>query len=225
MISETDVLRLYRPPDVCGEGRCQSELWELIYCLAVPAAVLLVILVILSRVMCCKSCKSCSKKKDSGKTDDLLMENYNSIRRASATVRLMSYNRETAMLGDRCGSMTLDRSYRRNKYRDNCNSAPGTLQRQQRNRRAERNSSVEPPAYSSVTETAGALQSKLRQLDREQATPPPPPPYSNHTDDVFYNSPDFLGSDKKSQRSGVRYEETEQSNQSNTLLLPTNLYQ
>ncbi|XP_059159385.1 uncharacterized protein LOC131943337 isoform X2 [Physella acuta] len=136
MANEYDIIRLYNPPHTCGDGRCDNSFMEFIYCVAVPAAVVLLLLMVLAIVMCCnsKSCK-CKKKQQVDDGNDIQLENYNSIRRASVSLRYMSQHRETPLMGSRACSMTLDRSNRRNnRARDSCYSAPGTLQRQVRNR-------------------------------------------------------------------------------------------
>ncbi|XP_005091113.2 uncharacterized protein LOC101854772 isoform X2 [Aplysia californica] len=212
MTSRSEAIKLYRPPNECGEERCGTELWEFVYCVAIPGAVLLLILIILSRIMCCSKSCACGKYSSfSGDANDIQMDTYNSIRRASATVRQMSHNRETALLGSRAGSVTLDRSYRRQpRTRDSCHSAPGTLQRQHRRGHAERDNSAEPPAYSSTTEDENGMWRSRQNRYSDQPAPPPPPPYSTLPDDVFLG-PDFLGSEDRTQAS-ARYDESPEHN-------------
>ena len=57
---------------------------------------------------------------------------YDSVRRASASLRRMSTNNNTPLLDSRSGSMSLVRADHRRRGvrpRDSCHSAPGTLQR------------------------------------------------------------------------------------------------
>ena len=60
------------------------------------------------------------------------LEKYNSIRRASRSLRDLSRTRDRPLLSDDSGTMTLDRSHRSRRGmhgRGVCQSAPGTLQR------------------------------------------------------------------------------------------------
>ncbi|KAL3863738.1 hypothetical protein ACJMK2_005477 [Sinanodonta woodiana] len=151
MSSDTNsVLIGYFPPETCMDDRCHDMFMEFIYCIVVPGGILLLIALIFCVVLCCIGCKR--KKKDSS-TDETQMSGYNSIRRASLTLRSMSQKRDTPLLmqqPDRSGSLSLDREhrYRRGiRGRDSANSAPGTLQRDRRSGRQNRDSGAVPPEY------------------------------------------------------------------------------
>jgi len=224
MMIESEILSLYQPPAECGDEPCVPRsvyFWEFIYCVCVPGAAVTLIVIICAKIMCCrsKSCQCRSSKTPSQNTDNVELETYNSIRRASATVRQMSHNRETALLGTRSGSMTLDRPHRHRRPRtDTCHSLPGTLQRPSRHRNADRESLAHPPAYDSATNVEnGARSSHVMRFSDCQA-PPPPPPYSLHADNMFLGS-EFLESGRKEQE--VRYEEIPEPNRNSTQpLLP-----
>ncbi|RUS70540.1 hypothetical protein EGW08_021698 [Elysia chlorotica] len=147
MRPEAEFLRLYDPPTECGDGRCVDLFPEFLYCVVVPCGVLVLVCLLIAIVACCKS-KACAME----------LEDYNSVRRASLTLRQMSRNRETPMMGSRTNSMTLDRTQRRhNRNRDSCSSAPGTLQRQNRNRRAERTTSSMAMQFPYADETDNSV--------------------------------------------------------------------
>ncbi|XP_059159382.1 uncharacterized protein LOC131943337 isoform X1 [Physella acuta] len=217
MANEYDIIRLYNPPHTCGDGRCDNSFMEFIYCVAVPAAVVLLLLMVLAIVMCCnsKSCK-CKKKQQVDDGNDIQLENYNSIRRASVSLRYMSQHRETPLMGSRACSMTLDRSNRRNnRARDSCYSAPGTLQRQVRNRPVDqsglsgsddRNRPVDQSGLSGSDEMdnrAITLHHQRRSQLADTPNTPPPPAYSTHSDFPF------LGTDLSSNRpASSQYDES-----------------
>ncbi|CAG5119301.1 unnamed protein product [Candidula unifasciata] len=153
MASEQDIIELYNPPESysCRGDRCTNLFPEFVVSVIVPAVVVLLLLMLLAVIMMCSS-KSCKCRKYSSlqtQTNDIQMENYNSIRRATANLRLMSQNRETPIMGSRASSMTLDRSQRRpHRPRDSSSSAPGTLQRHLRGRILDQSESGPPPPYS-----------------------------------------------------------------------------
>ncbi|KAH9513361.1 hypothetical protein Btru_034734 [Bulinus truncatus] len=207
MASEVDIERLYSPVKGCGSERCDQNLNEFIYCVVVPGAVVLLLVLVLSIIMCCKSnsCKCKKKGPSQSQENDIQMDNYNSIRRASASLRQMSHNRETPIMGSRAGSMTLDRPNRRgHRFRDSCQSAPGTLQRQQRSRHYEQ-LTMETSPYANDNDDVFICQqrqSRISDLD-SPSTPPPPPAYSRHSD-VFLGA-EFLPTNIQA---GVRYEDS-----------------
>ncbi|KAK3590136.1 hypothetical protein CHS0354_041187 [Potamilus streckersoni] len=151
MSSDTNpVLMEYYPPEMCMDDRCRDMFMEFIYCIVVPGGILFLVTLIFCVALCCIGCKR--KKKDSS-NDETQMSGYNSIRRASLTLRSMSQKRDTPLLmqqPDRSGSLSLDREhrYRRGiRGRDTANSAPGTLQRDRRSGRQNRDSGALPPEY------------------------------------------------------------------------------
>lgn len=146
-------------------------------------------------------------------TNDIQMENYNSIRRATANLRLMSQNRETPMMGSRTSSMTLDRSQRRlPRPRHSSSSAPGTLQRHLRSRMLDQSESGPPPPYSVDLEDSFRGQQKRvppASADVQSPPPPPPPPsYRTHSDELFLG-PEFPES---AMRVSVRYDDSPDHN-------------
>ncbi|BFZ01350.1 hypothetical protein BsWGS_04389 [Bradybaena similaris] len=156
MASEQEIIQLYNPPRECPNDRCHSLFPEFIYCVIIPTAVVLLVMLLAIITMCNSKCCKCRKYSSlQTQTNDIQMENYNSIRRASANLRLMSQNRETPMMGSRASSMTLDRSQRRTyRPRDSSSSAPGTLQSQRhlRSRLLDQSASGPPPPYSAELE-------------------------------------------------------------------------
>ncbi|CAL1539606.1 unnamed protein product [Lymnaea stagnalis] len=208
MATDYDVFGLYNPPTGCGDNRCSTSFMEFIYCVVVPAVIVLALLALLAVIMCCnsKSCKCKKKASQNSQTNDIQLEDYNSIRRASTNLRQMSHNRETPLMGSRAGSMTLDRTSRRvNKGRDSCYSAPGTLQRQIRNRQYDQLATGPPPPYAYDNDNAMALQQRRSHLSEiDSPSPPPPPAYSMHPED------DFLGSEyfQSSLHASVRYDDS-----------------
>uniref|UniRef100_A0A0B7A545 Uncharacterized protein n=1 Tax=Arion vulgaris TaxID=1028688 RepID=A0A0B7A545_9EUPU len=147
MASEQDILQLYNPPRECREDRCDNLLTEFIYFVTFTTVILFLLLLMLAMMFCnSKSCKCKKYSALSTQTNDIQMENYNSIRRASAHLRLMSQNRETPLMGSRTSSMTLDRSQRRPyRTRDSCSSVTDTLQKHPRSRHLEESVSGPPP--------------------------------------------------------------------------------
>uniref|UniRef100_A0A0B7A483 Uncharacterized protein n=1 Tax=Arion vulgaris TaxID=1028688 RepID=A0A0B7A483_9EUPU len=156
MASEQDILQLYNPPRECREDRCDNLLTEFIYFVTFTTVILFLLLLMLAMMFCnSKSCKCKKYSALSTQTNDIQMENYNSIRRASAHLRLMSQNRETPLMGSRTSSMTLDRSQRRPyRTRDSCSSVTDTLQKHQKRTPpvgVDASSRPLPPAYSSLS--------------------------------------------------------------------------
>ncbi|GFR72086.1 epsilon-sarcoglycan [Elysia marginata] len=218
MASEAEIQRIYDPPTECGDERCQDLFPEFLYCVVVPCSILVFLCLVIAVALCCRS-KSCQCKKYSElnpQISSVELEDYNSIRRASITLRQMSRNRETPLLGSRANSMTLDRSLRRHpRNRDSCSSAPGTLQRQHRNRRAERPASAmalqlpyaDDVDGSSVNGFSPHARSRHFYEDDVQS-PPPPPPYRAQEEDAFTKA-GFL---QVSMHSSVTYEENSDTN-------------
>ncbi|KAK7010520.1 epsilon-sarcoglycan [Biomphalaria glabrata] len=218
-MSEYNIARLYNPVKSCGESTCDVHFYEFIYCVVVPGTVVLLLALILASIMCCKSnaCKCKKKNTTQSQADEIQMENYNSIRRASAGLRQMSHNRETPIMGSRAGSMTLDRPNRRgNRYRDSCQSAPGTLQRQHRGRHYEQLNTGSYFPYANDNEELLMHQSRHSQLTDVDVpcTPPPPPAYSRHSD--VFSGADFLPSNV---RASVRYDDSPGQDEGKQLLL------
>lgn len=215
-MTEAEILRMYDPPQECGDKRCEDLFPEFLYCVVVPSSILLLLSFFVGVILCCKS-KSCRCRKYSALNQQLSsveLEDYNSVRRASLTLRQMSRNRETPLLGSRANSMTLDRAHRRNpRNRDACSSAPGTLQRQHRNRRAERpgSSIVQQLNYVDLDNSGNGLSSPARSrysYDDDLQYPPPPPPYRSQVEDAFTKA-GFL---QVSMHSSVTYEDNSDTN-------------
>ncbi|GFN80445.1 epsilon-sarcoglycan [Plakobranchus ocellatus] len=219
MASEADILRMYNPPTECGDERCRDFFLEFIYCVVISCAVLGLIFFIIAIVACCRS--KCCRCKNYTALDTqpsaMELEDYNSVRRASQTLRQMSRNRETPIMGSRAGSaVTLDRSHRRNpRNRHSCSSAPGTLQRQHRNRRGERTSLVleaPPPYVDGLDDSMNGfpLQDKSQRfyVDNDDQRPPTPPPYRTPVDGAFMH-PGFL---QVSMHSSVTYDDNSDTN-------------
>ncbi|XP_060595132.1 uncharacterized protein LOC132749420 [Ruditapes philippinarum] len=137
----------------CGDGRCRDMFWEFVYIVVIPGALLFIIVFITSVLMCCSACK---RKKPDSLTDETQLIGYNSIRRASLSLRQLSHNRDTPLLSSRANreartaSLNLDRDQRYRRGGRGTASAPGTLQRDrdrhQRHNR-DRQSDI-PPQYS-----------------------------------------------------------------------------
>ncbi|KAK3762328.1 hypothetical protein RRG08_006070 [Elysia crispata] len=216
MASEAELLRLYDPPTECRDGRCEDLFPEFLYCVVVPCSILVLVCLLIAIVTCCKS-KSCRCKKYSplnAQISAVELEDYNSVRRASLTLRQMSRNRETPMMGSRANSMMLDRSQRRHhRNRDSCSSAPGTLQRHHRNRRGERASSNMAMQLPSADETDSSVNGftpyfRPGHSFEDVQCPPPPPPYRPQEEDVFTKA-GFL---QVSMHSSVTYDDNSDTN-------------
>ncbi|KAK7469775.1 hypothetical protein BaRGS_00036202 [Batillaria attramentaria] len=126
------VERSFSPPHECGDGRCQDLFPEFLYIVVTPAAVVVFFLLVIffSLIICC-SVKRVRKSRAAAESEDQLAS-FEAVRRASASVRRMSHNNSTPLLGSRSGSMSLVREHRHRRGfrpRDSCHSAPGTLQR------------------------------------------------------------------------------------------------
>lgn len=135
----------------CGEGRCKDLFPEFIFIVIVPGAIVLLVVFITSVLMCCAACK---RKKAEPQTDETQLLGYNSIRRASLSLRQLSHNRDTPLLSSRAdreartASLNLDVDHRYRRAARGTASAPGTLQRDRdRRHRRERLSEI-PPQYS-----------------------------------------------------------------------------
>lgn len=137
----------------CGDGRCRDMFWEFVYIVVIPGALVFTIVFITSVLMCCSACK---RRKPDTITDETQLLGYNSIRRASLSLRQLSHNRDTPLLSSRANrdartaSLNLDREQRYRRGAGGTASAPGTLQRdRERHHRhqRERQSDI-PPQYS-----------------------------------------------------------------------------
>ncbi|OWF41513.1 uncharacterized protein LOC110462346 [Mizuhopecten yessoensis] len=159
---------VFSPPDLCdGERRCRDMWMEFVYIVVIPAGVVLLLAMVLSMILCC-SCTRRRKKSES--QEDIDLDKYNSIRRASQGLRELSRKRDTLLLSSRSGSMTLDREhrYRRGMHgRDTCQSAPGTLQRDRRRERREAHSASPPPYQLPPQYSVNSGEA----IDRSSATP------------------------------------------------------
>ncbi|XP_076470439.1 uncharacterized protein LOC143300563 [Babylonia areolata] len=137
----------FYPPVGCGDGRCQDLFPEFVYIVVIPAsaALLLVLLTLFSLAVCC--CVK-RKKKAAAESEDQLAC-YDTVRRASISIRRMSTSNSTPLLdASRSGSMSLVRNDNRRRGfrpRDSCHSAPGTLQRHHRNRDSASMQDTPPP--------------------------------------------------------------------------------
>ncbi|XP_041370682.1 uncharacterized protein LOC121384376 [Gigantopelta aegis] len=134
----------YSPPTQCGDGRCEDLFLDFLLTVVVPSGVGVLLAFSLAVFMCCSG----SKRKRKHEADDPQFNRYDSVRRASLTLRQMSKKRDTPLMGNRSESMTLDRDhiYRRGfRPRDACQSAPGTLQRDKRRRGEQESTSSHPP--------------------------------------------------------------------------------
>ncbi|KAL5021207.1 hypothetical protein ScPMuIL_000362 [Solemya velum] len=150
----------FDPPVDCGvdgDDRCRDLFMEFVYCVMIPAAVVIGITFVLCVLMFCSG--SQSKKQKTSPEDETQLMHYNSIRRASHTLRQLSQHRDTPLMSSR-SSLTLDRDHRLRRGmrgRDTCHSAPGTLQRDRdRHRNRERMSWNNPPGYRYPPDYLGA---------------------------------------------------------------------
>ncbi|XP_045189316.1 uncharacterized protein LOC123546810 [Mercenaria mercenaria] len=139
----------------CGDGRCRDMFWEFVYIVVIPGALLFTIVFITSVLMCCSACK---RKKADPINDETQLIGYNSIRRASLSLRQLSHNRDTPLLSSRANrdartaSLNLDRDQRYRRGARGTASAPGTLQRdRERHQRHQRDRQSEiPPQYDTL---------------------------------------------------------------------------
>ncbi|XP_046327480.2 uncharacterized protein LOC124111734 [Haliotis rufescens] len=147
----------FNPPNL-GDERHLDLFLDFLLTVALPSGIGLILAFCMAMCMC----SSGSSRKRKLESDDEQYSRYESVRRASLSLRHMSQKRDTPLMNnEHC--MTLDRDHRHRRGfrpRDACQSAPGTLQRQHR-QRAHSDSQPPPPAYS------------------------PPPQYPGNEDDPF----------------------------------------
>lgn len=160
----------FNPPDPCGDERCRDYFMEFIYCFVIPAGV--VFLVTFFILISCL-CSCCKKKKPL--LEEHEMECYNTIRRASQSLRDLSNKRDT-LLEPRSGSMSLPRNGAGQRSRRTCHSAPNTLQRERRRHHGE----GPPPAYQELpVYTSRSVSRERHPLDACEGYDYPPSSYQD----------------------------------------------
>lgn len=131
----------FNPPNVCGDERCREYFMEFVYCFIIPGGIILLLTFFVTVTIMCTCCKRKQRTEE-----EFQMECYNTIRRASQSLRDLSHKRDT-LIEPRSGSLSLPRNGSHNAGgRRTCHSAPNTLQRDRRRQRDE-NCSTSPPSY------------------------------------------------------------------------------
>ncbi|XP_076104095.1 uncharacterized protein LOC143072861 [Mytilus galloprovincialis] len=153
----------FSPPDICGDERCRDYFMEFVYCFIIPGGIVLLLTMIITVSILCTCCKRQEKP-----VEEYEMECYNTIRRASQSLRDLSHKRDT-LLEPRSGSLSLPRNGSSSRSRRTCYSAPNTLQRDRRRHQREETHSLSPPsyqnppAYSYVSDLFGSESNELNQ--------------------------------------------------------------
>lgn len=132
----------FNPPDICGDERCRDYFIEFVYCFVIPGGIILLLTFMLTVIILCTCCKRKQRTEE-----EFQMECYNTIRRASQSLRDLSHKRDTLLIEPRSGSLSLPRNGHQSRGRRTCYSAPNTLQRDRRRQHREETRSMSPPSY------------------------------------------------------------------------------